>query len=285
MPALLFSAVLVFFLGFELFGLPLVLGDPEGHPRAVDLPLQAHQQARHAVLSPDGGGRDLHRRDDVPAGAAAAPPAAERAQATRRSRARRAACASCRSARWKWLGARLLLAFWLFVDGDRAAVGHRAARVRHQLGLRREPRRGVHARQLPRGVRRADARARDLQHRPDRHRGRRAHGRLLHGDRLRHAPPQRRLVALRRLPGAGAARGAGPARRPRVPVGVPVLPAAAAAAHHDLQHVARLHGGVARLRHAAHLVVADAGEHRARGGRRARSAPRAAASRARSRCR
>src|SRR5579862_657602 len=30
MPALLFSAVLVFFLGFELFGLPLVLGDPEG---------------------------------------------------------------------------------------------------------------------------------------------------------------------------------------------------------------------------------------------------------------
>ncbi len=30
-PALLFAAVLVFFLGFELFGLPLVLGDPEGH--------------------------------------------------------------------------------------------------------------------------------------------------------------------------------------------------------------------------------------------------------------
>ncbi|HEX6136083.1 MAG TPA: iron ABC transporter permease [Casimicrobiaceae bacterium] len=31
MPALLFAAVLVFFLGIELFGLPLVLGDPEGH--------------------------------------------------------------------------------------------------------------------------------------------------------------------------------------------------------------------------------------------------------------
>jgi iron(III) transport system permease protein len=31
MPALLFAGVLVFFLGFELFGLPLVLGDPEGH--------------------------------------------------------------------------------------------------------------------------------------------------------------------------------------------------------------------------------------------------------------
>jgi len=30
-PALLFSGVLVFFLGFEIFGLPLVLGGPEGH--------------------------------------------------------------------------------------------------------------------------------------------------------------------------------------------------------------------------------------------------------------
>jgi iron(III) transport system permease protein len=31
MPSLLFATVLVFFLGIELFGLPLVLGDPEGH--------------------------------------------------------------------------------------------------------------------------------------------------------------------------------------------------------------------------------------------------------------
>ena len=30
MPAVLFAGVLVFFLGFELFGLPLVLGDPQG---------------------------------------------------------------------------------------------------------------------------------------------------------------------------------------------------------------------------------------------------------------
>src|SRR5206468_4395089 len=29
-PAIVSSGVLVFFLGFELFGLPLVLGDPEG---------------------------------------------------------------------------------------------------------------------------------------------------------------------------------------------------------------------------------------------------------------
>src|SRR5512140_1184442 len=31
LPALLFAGVLVFFLGFEIFGLALVLGDPEGH--------------------------------------------------------------------------------------------------------------------------------------------------------------------------------------------------------------------------------------------------------------
>jgi iron(III) transport system permease protein len=31
MPALLYAGLLVFFLGFEIFGLPLVLGDPEGH--------------------------------------------------------------------------------------------------------------------------------------------------------------------------------------------------------------------------------------------------------------
>lgn len=30
LPAVLYAAVLIFFLGFELFGLPLVLGDPEG---------------------------------------------------------------------------------------------------------------------------------------------------------------------------------------------------------------------------------------------------------------
>ncbi|NLR75891.1 ABC transporter permease [Leeia aquatica] len=30
-PSLLYSGVLVFFLGFEIFGLPLILGDPEGH--------------------------------------------------------------------------------------------------------------------------------------------------------------------------------------------------------------------------------------------------------------
>ena len=37
MPAILFAGVLVFFLGFELFGLPLVLGDPQDVLVLVDL--------------------------------------------------------------------------------------------------------------------------------------------------------------------------------------------------------------------------------------------------------
>jgi ABC-type spermidine/putrescine transport system permease subunit II len=41
-PALLYSGVLVFFLGFEIFGLPLVLGDPEGHLHAA-----VQQRRRH----------------------------------------------------------------------------------------------------------------------------------------------------------------------------------------------------------------------------------------------
>ena len=77
MPALLFAGVLVFFLGFEVFGLPLVLGDPEGH-LVLATYLQADQQARRAVVSPDGRGRGVHRRDHVPARAAAAPPAEDR---------------------------------------------------------------------------------------------------------------------------------------------------------------------------------------------------------------
>jgi hypothetical protein len=71
-PALLFSAVLVFF-GIELFGLPLVSAIRRP-PGAVDVPVQADEQARHAVVSPDGGCRRLHRRDDDPARAAAAAP-------------------------------------------------------------------------------------------------------------------------------------------------------------------------------------------------------------------
>jgi len=40
MPAILFAGVLVFFLGFELFGLPLCARRPTGRAGTLDLPLQ-----------------------------------------------------------------------------------------------------------------------------------------------------------------------------------------------------------------------------------------------------
>ncbi len=60
LPALLFAGVLVFFLGFEVFGLPLVLGDPEGHLVLATYLYKLTQQARRAVASPDGRGRRVH---------------------------------------------------------------------------------------------------------------------------------------------------------------------------------------------------------------------------------
>ena len=53
-PSILYAVVLLFFLGLEVFGLMLVLGDPEGNMVLA---------TRYTVLSPDGcgrGGTDLH---------------------------------------------------------------------------------------------------------------------------------------------------------------------------------------------------------------------------------
>jgi ABC-type spermidine/putrescine transport system permease subunit II len=263
-PALLFSGVLVFFLGFEIFGLPLVLGDPEGPPRPRDLSLQAHQQARHAVVPPDGGGRGVHHRVTFPL---------VMLQRYLLKNAGKFVTVRGKAGRqrplplggWRWVAADDPRAVAVRHD-RRSALGDRAARARHQLGRRRQARRGADARQLPRGDGPADARARHRQHRADRNHRRRRGRRVLHRGRPRDAPQERRLVALRRLPGAGAARSPGAARRPRVPLGVPLLPAALAAALDDLRRLDRLHGRLARLRDAARLELAAAGRPRARGG-------------------
>ena len=204
-------------------------GRSRGQPRALDLSLQAHQQAGHAVLSPHGGRGHVHRGDHLSACPAATLPAARGAQVRDdQGQGRPHEGASPRALGVGCGGAARDLRLR---DRDRARVRHRASRVRHQLGIRRGPLGGAHAGQLPLRLRRADAYARDLEHGAHRHGGRGSHGRLLHGDRLREPSPQRRLVALPRLPGARAARGAGVARGSRVPVGVPLLPAAHAAAH------------------------------------------------------
>ena len=52
----LYAAVLVFFLGFELFGLPLVLGDPEGILVLTTYLYKLTNMLGRAVLPADGGG-------------------------------------------------------------------------------------------------------------------------------------------------------------------------------------------------------------------------------------
>ena len=146
LPAILFAGVLVFFLGFELFGLPLVLGDPQdvlvlstylykltnklGVPSyqlmavvvvviiAVTAPLVFMQR----LLAAPGTALCFGARQG-PEDAAAAPA--------------RLALVCLRGDR--------LLAFHY---GGGAAVRHHAALVRRDLGRRRETARCAHARSL-----------------------------------------------------------------------------------------------------------------------------------------
>ena len=130
MPALLFAGVLVFFLGFEVFGLPLVLGDPEGHlvlatylyklTNKLGVP-SYHLMAAVAVciVGITFPLVLLQRR-------------LLRARiSSLRSRAKRT---SVRSATWPWRWVALRSSCCGFSYGVRAALRHRAALLRHQLG-------------------------------------------------------------------------------------------------------------------------------------------------------
>ena len=161
------------------------LGRSRGASRVVDVPLQAHQQAGNAVLSPDGRSRDLHRGDDVSPRALAAQVAAERAQVRDDQRQGRP---HSRAATRQVEVARHRIARLLAIrERGRAALGDRASCIRQQLGIWRQSGGSIHAGQFPCGLRRADARSRDLEHDPDRDGRWRDHRRVLHGDRLRDA--------------------------------------------------------------------------------------------------
>ena len=120
LPAILFAGVLVFFLGFELFGLPLVLGDPQGmlvlstylYKLTNKLGVPSYQLMAVVVVVHHRG----HRAAGVPAAPAAAAGAALRLGARQgpegRSRCARHAGAGLPSRR---------SSFWLFVHGGRAA--------------------------------------------------------------------------------------------------------------------------------------------------------------------
>ncbi len=195
-------------------------GRPRRPPRARDLPVQAHQQARHAVVPPDGGGRGVHHRDHVPAGVAAALAAQDRRQIRfGQGQGHAPEAAAARRLEVGRAGARRALAR---VHDRRADLRDRAARVRRAVGRGHQARRRADARQFPPGVRPVRPGARDHQHVPDRHARRRARGRVLHGDRPRRSPAARRRGQSARLPRADPPRHSGTARRPRVPVDLPV---------------------------------------------------------------
>ena len=221
---LLFAAVLVFFLGFELFGLPLVLGDPEGH-----LVLSTYLYKLTNKL----GTPSYHLMAAVAICIVAVTFPLVLLQRYLLQNARKYATIKGKAGRmrelplrrWKWVAA-ALIGLWLFVGVIVPLSGVALRAFVSNWGYGAKLAEVFTFEHFLVGVGRAYPSARDLEHDPDRHRRRRDRGRVLHGDRLRDASAQRRLVALRRLPRAGPARDTGTARRTRVPVGVPVLPAA-----------------------------------------------------------
>ena len=118
LPAILFAGVLVFFLGFELFGLPLVLGDPQGLLVLSTYLFKLTNKLGSALLSAHGRGCRDHCRDN-----AAARFHAKRRSYTRRNVTSRCAARALRSAPlklgfWRWpafLGIALWLAFTVLI--------------------------------------------------------------------------------------------------------------------------------------------------------------------------
>ena len=264
MPALLYAAVLVFFLGFELFGLPLVLGDPEGHLVLVHLPVQAHQQARHAVVPPDGGGRRVHHRGHLSAGAPAALAAQDRRQV--RFGQGQGDAAEAAAARRLEVGR----------AGDRRVLARRSRSSCRSPGIALR----AFVEQWGEGIKLAEVLTldnfRQVFDQSDQVRAivntfliGTLGGALavacytaigLAGHRQRGG-----VAKVTRLPRADPARRAGVARGPRVPVDLSVRAGAEGAAQHDLLRVARVHRRLARLRAAARSRRAPADRPRARG--------------------
>ena len=107
-----------------------------GPAGALDLPVQAHQQARRAVLSAHGRGCRDHRRDNAAARVHAARSCCGRRSATSRCAARASRSAPLKLGFWRW-PAFLGIALWFGVHRAHAARRHHAALVRRDLGRRR----------------------------------------------------------------------------------------------------------------------------------------------------
>ena len=259
MPALLFAGVLVFFLGFEVFGLPLVLGDPEGH-----LVLATYLYKLTNKL----GVPSYHLMAAVAVCIVAITFPLVLLQRRLLKTANRFVTVKGKAGRatvlplgvWRWV-ALAIVALWLMLTvivpisgivlrafvtnwGEGVALAevltlsnfielfeqdNLVRAIVNTLGI------GVIGGALAIG---------------------------LLARRVRRPPPPRLGHQAARLPGAAAARGARPARRSRVPVDLPVRPGPARAEELDVEHLDRVHGRVARVRDAAHPERAAAGRPR-----------------------
>ena len=151
LPAILFAGVLVFFLGFELFGLPLVLGDPQGvlvlstylYKLTNKLGVPSYQLMAVVVVT---------------IVAITAPLVFMQRQLLQQSqryvsvRGKGLRAAPLKLGGWRW-PAFIAIALWFTITVDRAARRHHAALVRRDLGRRRCAVGGAHARSLPRAAR------------------------------------------------------------------------------------------------------------------------------------
>jgi iron(III) transport system permease protein len=263
-PSLLFSGVLVFFLGFEIFGLPLVLGDPEGH-----LVLATYLYKLTNKL----GTPSYHLMAAVAVCIVAVTFPLVMLQRYLLKNAGKFVTVKGKAGRqrplplgkWRWVAA-AILALWLFLTVVVPLSGIALRSVVSSWGE---------------GVVLADVLTldhfREVFEQPTLVRG------ILNtvligvvGGALAVACYTAIGLATHRQPDGWSRfvdylvlvpRGAGAAGGSRLSVGVPVLSTARALARDDLQRVARVHGGLARVRHASRVELAAAGRTRTGGGR------------------
>jgi iron(III) transport system permease protein len=220
MPALAYAGVLVFFLGFEVFGLVLVLGDPEGH---LVLPTYLYK------LTNKLGTPSYHLMAAVAVCLVAVTMPLVMLQRWLLQSANKYVSIKGKGGAPEAAAAGELEVAGAWPAGPVAGVYHRVSLVRHclaflraVLGRRREAGRRAHPAALPRHPGTALASAWHRQHGADR-RDRRCAGRgVLQRHRTGHAPQERCDLALAGLQRAGAARRAWPAGRAGLPVGIPV---------------------------------------------------------------
>ena len=283
LPSIGVGAVLVFFLGFELFGLPYVLGDPEGrlvlstylYKLTTRLGTPSYQLMAVVVVAIMVVTLPLVTLQRLVTAQA-------RRYATVRGKAVRARLVPL--GRWRWLAFAAIM-LWLVAVVIVPLAGITLRSVVSSWGLGVNLADVLTLRNLRRHRQHARGRALDRQHRPHRDVRRRPLGRGLCGVHARDASLAGLVQPRLRLPRASAARHAGHRRRARDLLAVPVRRAAEAVAQHAREHLARLHAGLDAVRPAPRLERRRRRSARSSRTRPASPAPAPAASPATSSCR